>query len=86
MKMKRGFDVLRDKTTNRSITFSPKERDRLRLTGLLPYAVSTPEQMMRRMMANLERLPRDIDRYTLLSSLQEKNERLFYHTLVANIV
>ncbi len=41
--------------------------------------------MVRRMMANLERLPRDIDRYTLLSSLQEKNEQLFYQTLVANI-
>ena len=38
-KMKRGFDVLRDKTINRSITFSPKERDRLGLTGLLPYSV-----------------------------------------------
>ena len=84
-KMKRGFDVLRDKTTNRSITFSPKERDRLGLTGLLPFSVSTPEQMVRRMMANLERLPRDIDRYMLLSSLQEKNERLFYQTLAANI-
>jgi malate dehydrogenase (oxaloacetate-decarboxylating)(NADP+) len=83
--MKRGFDVLRDKTLNRSITFSPRERDRLGVTGLLPYTVSTPQQMVRRMMANLERLPRDIDRYTLLSSLQEKNERLFYQTLVANI-
>ena len=33
MKMKRGFDVLRDKTLNRSIAFGRKERDRLGLTG-----------------------------------------------------
>ena len=33
-------------------------------------------------MTNLERLPRDIDRYMLLSSLQERNERLFYRTVI----
>jgi malate dehydrogenase (oxaloacetate-decarboxylating)(NADP+) len=83
--MKRGFDVLRDKTLNRSITFSTQERDRLGLSGLLPYSVATPKQMMQRVMTNLERLPSDIDRYVLLSSLQEKNEQLFYQVLVANI-
>jgi malate dehydrogenase (oxaloacetate-decarboxylating)(NADP+) len=83
--MKRGFDVLRDKTLNRSITFSEKERHRLGLSGLLPYSVATPKQMVQRVMTNIERLPRDIDRYMLLSSLQEKNEQLFYQTLIANI-
>jgi malate dehydrogenase (oxaloacetate-decarboxylating)(NADP+) len=83
--MKRGFDVLRDKTINRSITFSPKERERLGLTGLLPHSVATSRQMVHRVITNLDRLPRDIDRYTLLSSLQEKNEQLFYQTLIAHI-
>ena len=83
--MKRGFDVLRDKTLNRSIAFRPKERDRLGLSGLLPCIVATPRQMVQRVIANLERLPRDIDRYVLLSSLQERNEQLFYQTLVAHI-
>ena len=36
-------------------------------------------------MANLERLPRDIDRYMLLSALQERNERLFYQTVIEHI-
>src|SRR6476620_3352118 len=54
--MKRGFDVLRDKTLNRSITFSPRERDRLGLRGLLPYSVATPRQMVQRVIANLDRL------------------------------
>jgi malate dehydrogenase (oxaloacetate-decarboxylating)(NADP+) len=36
-------------------------------------------------MTNLERLPRDIDRYMLLSSLQERNERLFYRTVIDHV-
>jgi malate dehydrogenase (oxaloacetate-decarboxylating)(NADP+) len=83
--MKRGFDVLRDKTLNRSITFSRRERDRLGLRGLLPHRVSTDRQMIDRVMVNLDRLPRDIDRYMQLSALQERNERLFYRTVIEHI-
>ena len=36
-------------------------------------------------MESLERLPRDIDRYMALSSLQERNERLFYRTVIDHI-
>jgi malate dehydrogenase (oxaloacetate-decarboxylating)(NADP+) len=82
--VKRGFDVLHDKTLNRSITFARRDRDRLGLTGLLPHRVATPRQMVERVMVNLERLPRDIDRYMLLSALQERNERLFYRTVIAH--
>jgi malate dehydrogenase (oxaloacetate-decarboxylating)(NADP+) len=83
--MKRGFEVLRDKALNRSITFGREDRDRLGLRGLLPYSVATDRQMVARLMANLERLPRDIDRYMLLSSVQERNERLFYQTVIEHI-
>jgi malate dehydrogenase (oxaloacetate-decarboxylating)(NADP+) len=83
--MKRGFDLLRDKTLNRSITFARRDRDRLGLTGLMPDAVATSQQMVQRVMTNLKRLPRDIDRYMLLSSLQERNERLFYQVVLAHV-
>ncbi len=79
---KRGFDLLRDKALNRSITFGRKDRDRLGVRGLLPHRVDTDRQMVDRVMANLERLPRDIDRYMLLSGLQERNQRLFYQTVI----
>ena len=82
---KRGFEVLRDKALNRSIAFDRVDRDRLGLRGLLPHRVSTDRQLVERVMANLERLPRDIDRYMLLSSLQERNERLFYKTIAAHV-
>jgi len=83
--MKRGVDVLRDKALNRSIAFDRRDRDRLGIRGLLPHRVATRKQMVERVMVNLERLPRDIDRYMLLSSVQERNQGLFYQTLIDNI-
>ena len=83
--MRKGSDLLRDKELNRSIAFTRKERDRLKLRGLLPYSVATQKQLVERVMTNLERLPRDIDRYMLLSSLQERNERLFYRAVIDHI-
>ena len=82
---KRGSDVLRDKTLNRSIAFGRSDRERLGLRGLLPHEVATPRQMVQRVMTNLDRLPRDIDRYMQLSALQERNERLFYQTVIEHI-
>jgi malate dehydrogenase (oxaloacetate-decarboxylating)(NADP+) len=83
--MKRGFDVLRDKALNQSITFGRRERDRLGLRGLLPHRVATRKEMVGRVIANLDRLPRDIDRYMLLSGIQERNERLFYQTVIDHV-
>jgi len=84
-RQKKGFDLLRDKSKNRSIAFSRQERDRLGLRGLLPHRLATPQDLVARVMTNLERLPRDIDRYMLLSALQERNERLFYRTVIDHI-
>jgi malate dehydrogenase (oxaloacetate-decarboxylating)(NADP+) len=83
--MKRGFDLLRDKALNRSIAYTRKERDRLGLRGLLPHTVASEDQLVQRVMENIERLPRDIDRYIVLSGLQERNERLFYRTVIQHI-
>ena len=65
--------------------FSRRERDRLGLRGLLPYRVATSRQMVDRVMTNLDRLASDIDRYVMLSGLQERNERLFYQTVIEHI-
>ncbi len=83
--MPRGVALLRDKALNRSIAFTRAERERLGLTGLLPYVVSSQKQLIERVLANLERLPRDIDRYMLLSGLQERNESLFYRLVIDHI-
>jgi len=83
--MKKGIDVLRDKTLYRSIAFTRAERDHLGLRGLLPHRVSSQRQLVARVMASLRRLPTDIDRYMALSSLQERNERLFYRTVIDHV-
>jgi malate dehydrogenase (oxaloacetate-decarboxylating)(NADP+) len=83
--MKRGLEILRDKRLYRSIAFTRAERARLGLEGLLPHRVSTQRQLIERVMAGLRALPRDLDRYMALSSLQERNERLFYATILAHI-
>ena len=85
MAARKSFDILRDKSRYKSIAFTRKERLRLGLQGLLPHVVATQAQLVDRAMNGLRALPRDIDRYMALSSMQERNERLFYRTLIANI-
>ena len=85
MAARKPIDFLRDKSLYKSIAFTRKERLRLGLEGLLPHVVATESQLVDRAMNGLRALPRDIDRYMALSSMQERNERLFYATLIHNI-
>ena len=85
MAARKSFDILRDKSLYKSIAFTRKERLRLGLEGLLPHVVATESQLVDRAMNGLRALPRDIDRYMALSSMQERHERLFYRTLMTNI-
>src|SRR4051812_47950905 len=81
---KKGVDVLRDKSLYRSIGFTRDDRMQLGLQGLLPYAVATQTELVDRVMNGLRRLPRDLERYMALSSMQERNEHLFYRTILDN--
>jgi malate dehydrogenase (oxaloacetate-decarboxylating)(NADP+) len=85
MAAKKSFDILRDKSLYESIAFTRKERLRLGLQGLLPYAVATQAQFVDRVMTGLRNLPRDVDRYMALSSMQERNEQLFYRTVIDHL-
>jgi malate dehydrogenase (oxaloacetate-decarboxylating)(NADP+) len=85
MTVVKSSEILRDKSRNKSIAFTRDERLRLGLQGLLPHAVATQAQLVSRVMESLRRLPRDIDRYMTLSSMQERNERLFYRTVIDHI-
>jgi malate dehydrogenase (oxaloacetate-decarboxylating)(NADP+) len=85
MPVKKSADILRDKSRYKSVAFTRPERLRLGLQGLLPYVVATQPALVDRVMKGLRRLPRDIDRYMTLSSMQERNEQLFYRTVMSNI-
>ncbi len=81
----KGFAALNDADLNKSTAFTKEEREKLGLRGLVPYTESTQELQVRRVLENIKRKGYDIERYILLSSLQRRNERLFYRTIIDNI-
>jgi len=83
--LKCGIDYLTHKSVNKSTAFTRKERDELGLRGLLPYAESTMEIQVSRIVENLRRKEYDIEKYIFLNALQDRNERLFYRTLIDHI-
>lgn len=80
-----GLDYLTDKSVNKSTAFTRKEREELGLRGLLPYAESTMESQVSRIIENLRRKAYDIEKYIFLNALQDRNERLFYRVIIDHI-
>ncbi|MBS1936859.1 MAG: NAD-dependent malic enzyme [Bacteroidetes bacterium] len=83
--MKKGIDILRDPALNRSVEFTREERRDLGLEGLLPHAVTTQEQQVERVMDMLHRKANDLERYILLNGLQDRDERLYYSTVIKHL-
>jgi malate dehydrogenase (oxaloacetate-decarboxylating)(NADP+) len=80
-----GVDLLHDPALNKGTAFSDEERDRLKLRGLLPPRVLTQEQQVRKVLENFRNQHSDIDRYSYLLSLQDRNERLFYRVVTDHL-
>jgi malate dehydrogenase (oxaloacetate-decarboxylating) len=78
-----GVRVLEDPLTNKGTAFSEEERSELGLRGLLPAAVETLEQQVRRRYQAYREQPTDMARHVNLRALQDTNEMLFYR-LVAD--
>ncbi len=77
--------MLVDPATNKSTAFTVEERSRLGLGGLLPAQVGTLELQKERVLGSLRRKAYDIERYIALRALQDRNEVLFYRTLIDHI-
>ena len=67
----RNIELLHNNALNKSTAFTREERDALGLRGLLPYAVSNQDIQIQRIMENLSRKDSDIEKYILLSGLQD---------------
>lgn len=67
------------------MAFTLKERQLLGIHGLLPPAVFTQDEQIERIIANVRRFNNDLDRYIYLSSLLDRNEKLFYQLVTENI-
>ena len=74
----KGKALLVDPFTNKGMTFSKAERRELDLDGLLPPSVATMEQQLQRNYANFLIKRTNLERFSFLASLQDRNETLFY--------
>ncbi len=82
---KRGVDLLHDPRLNKGTAFTEEERDALGLRGLVPPKVTTQAKQLSRILGHIRRKQNDLDKYTYLVSLQERNEALFYRVVIDNL-
>lgn len=84
-KLPRGVDLLHDPSLNKGTAFTAVERDALGLHGLIPPYISTQAQQIQHIINNVRRKPNNLERYLYLIGLQDRNEKLFYKTLMDNL-
>ncbi|XP_051172058.1 NADP-dependent malic enzyme isoform X2 [Leptopilina boulardi] len=77
----RGIDHIRNPQLNKGMAFSIEERQTLGIHGLLPAAVKTQDEQLKLCRLNIDRYPDDLSKYIYLSSLMDRNEKLFYRLL-----
>ncbi len=81
----RGSALLDDRKLTKSTAFSKEEREVYGLRGLLPAKICNSTIQEERILRALRNIPKDIDKYSFLIGLLERNERLFYQILVNNL-
>jgi len=81
----RGINLLRDPALNKGMAFSLKERQLMGIHGLLPPTVFTQDEQESRVLANIRRWDNELDKYIYLTSLQDRNEKLFFKVVTDNI-
>ena len=77
----RGAALLTTSLLNKGTAFTERERDALGLRGLLPPRVFTMEEQITRVLGNLRRKESPLEKYIFLTTLQNRNETLFYRLM-----
>lgn len=80
-----GVDFLRNRFTNKASAFTREEREHLGVVGLLPPAVETLEDQVKRVWVQFERLSSPINRYQLLRGLLDINVTLYYKVILSHL-
>ena len=79
------FCLLHDPALNKGTAFTEEERDELGLRGLLPPRVQSQTEQMLQVVANVRKKSSDLERYIFMMGLQDRNETLFYRTLLDHL-
>jgi malate dehydrogenase (oxaloacetate-decarboxylating)(NADP+) len=79
-----GQALLNDPARNKGTAFTLEERRKYGLEGLLPNAVESLDRQVERAMQHLDAKPTDLERYIYLIGLADRNETLFYRTVVSD--
>lgn len=74
----RGRQILARPMINFGTAYTTEQRRELGLTGLLPPAVTSINQQVKRLHEQLKTQPSDLAKNLFLSQLQDRNEILFY--------
>jgi len=79
-----GPALLDDPVVNKGTAFTPDERRAHKLEGLLPPAVESLDRQLERVLGHLAAKPTDLERYIYLVGLADRNETLFYKTIMSD--
>ena len=77
-------EILNDPRLNKGTAFTADERKAYHLDGLLPTSVEDINAQMMRVMGHLYAKQTDLERYIYLIGLSDRNETLFYKTLMSD--
>ena len=81
----KGMELLHNPLLNKGTAFTADERKQLQLEGLLPPFVMTQEEQKIKVLASVRVQATDLDKYIYLTSLQDRNEALFYRLVIDEI-
>ncbi len=81
---KRGIELLNDPSLNKSTAFTEEEKQAFGLVGLVPDAVETEDQQLKRVMLQISEKSTDLEKYIYLNNLLDHNETLFYRTVMSD--
>jgi malate dehydrogenase (oxaloacetate-decarboxylating)(NADP+) len=81
----RGIEVLHDPRFNKGTAFTEAERDALGIRGLLPPRVLTQKEQLTRVLGSFRRKNSDLEKHIFMVALQDRNECLYYRTVIDNL-
>ncbi|QEG37198.1 NAD-dependent malic enzyme [Bythopirellula goksoeyrii] len=82
---KTGIDRIEDPLLNKGTAFTPEERQKYRLLGLLPPHIDSLEEQVVRAYDAFSAEETDLDKHIFLRELQDENETLFYRLLLEHV-